>query len=115
MAKKKNQILTKVPPTTLTGKALEHWDRIMPVLVADGLCNKLDVPIIESACELYARYLTGIEEDDEGKAPLKCLQMYIGIMEKYGATPKSRQVMKLAEKTEKDKESDDLLKEFRMR
>lgn len=88
----------------------------MPALVADGSVNMLDVPIVESACELYARYQLALMNEEDGESPLGYIKTYVAIMEKYGATAKARQVMKMAVKSEpKDKESSDILKEFRMR
>lgn len=115
MARKKNNILKKVPPTRLTGLALEHWNQIMPALVADEAVTLLDVSIVESACELYAKYRLAIESDDPKEAPLGYIKTYVGIMEKYGATPKARKAMQIAPTENRDRESADLLKEFSMR
>ena len=116
MPKKKNNLLKKVPETRLTGLALEHWNKIMPALVADEAVNMLDVPIVESACELYARYQLALVDDESGESPLGYIKTYVSIMEKYGATAKARQVMKISTKDEtSDKESVQLLKEFKMR
>ena len=114
MAKKKNSLLKKIPETDLSGLALKHWQKIMPPLVDDGLVNQLDVPIIESACEMYAQYQENLGKED-AESPLGYLKVYVSIMEKYGATAKARQAMKLAEPAAKDKESKDLIDEFRRR
>lgn len=112
MAKKKSKALDKVPPTTLLGRALEHWGTIMPVLVSDGVVRKIDVPIIEAGCEMYARYLHSLELDEGGDA-ITYLKTYIGIMEKYGATQKARYSMKLPTNPPKEKSEDSsILKEF---
>lgn len=113
--KKKSNLLTKVPPTNLTGFALEHWNTIMPVLVADEMAHKIDVPILESACELYARYKEALMNGEDGESPLGYIKTYIAIMEKYGATQKARQVLKLGAPEVKDKESAELLEEFKNR
>lgn len=114
--KKKSNLLTKVPATALTGVALDHYNSIMPVLVADELANKLDVAIIESACEIYAQYKAALLNAEDGDSPLGYIKAYVAIMEKYGATPKARQAMKIAEAPPaKDKEAQELLADFKNR
>lgn len=112
MAKKKSKALDKVPATALLGRALEHWDRIMPVLVSDGVVKQIDVTIIEAACEMFARYQHALELD-EGDDAIKYLKMYVTLVEKYGATQKARYTMKLPTTPVKEKSEDSsILKEF---
>lgn len=115
MPRKKNNSLKKVPPTRLTGLALEHWNQIMPALVADEAVTLLDVSIVESACELYAKYQVAMNKEDGTASPLGFIKTYVSIMEKYGATPKARKAMQIAPAENRDRESADLLKEFNMR
>lgn len=113
MAKKKNNLLKSVPETELTGLALKHWNKIMPNLVADGMVNNLDIPIIESACEVYAQYQEHLGDEEASESPLAYLKVYVGIMEKYGATAKARHSMKMAEPNAKsDKKDRELLDAF---
>lgn len=112
MAKKKSKTLDRVPETYLTDQALEHWNKIMPVLISDGVVKQVDVPIIEAGCEMYARYLHSLELD-EGDDAIKYLKMYIAIVEKYGATQKARHTMKLETAAVKEKKEDaEIMKEF---
>lgn len=112
---KKNAVLLKVPATRLTGDAKQHWDEIMTVLVTDKVVKKVDIPIIESACEVYAQYQSMLSSEDPSKA-LPFLKAYLSIMEKYGATEKARHSMQMEKAViKKDNDSDDLLKEFKIR
>lgn len=112
MARKKSKTLDRVPETYLTGEARSHWDRIMPVLISDGVIKQIDVPIIEAGCEMYARYLHSLELD-EGDDAVRYLKMYIAIVEKYGATQKARHAMKLETAAVREKKEDaEIMQEF---
>lgn len=115
MAKKKSKTLDKVPPTSLSGDALAHWDTIMPVLISDGVIKQIDVPIIEAACEMYAKYHQSLLLDEGGEA-IAYLKMYVSLTEKYGATQKARYSMKLPSAPTKEKKEDaEVMKEFAAR
>ena len=115
MAKKSDETLAKMPPTKLTGRALDHWNEIVPALIKDKSLKKIDVPLIESACEIFVMYqdmLAGEKPQDA----LPFLKTYLSIMEKFGATKKSRHSMKMEEKAvQKNSEETDLLKDFKNR
>lgn len=105
--KKKNNALSKVPPTSLTDEALKHYQRIMPTLIANGVVTDIDVPILESACELFAEY----KKDISGG--LNYINAYIKIMERYGATEKARFSMKIAKQAKKkDSKEKSIMEEF---
>lgn len=115
MPKKADDVLAKMPQTRLTGRALEHWNEIVPALIKDKSMKKIDVPLIESACEIFVMYqemLQGLKPQDA----LPFLKTYLSIMEKFGATKKSRHSMKMEEKAvQKNSEENDLLKDFKNR
>lgn len=112
MAKRKSKTLDRVPATSLSGDALLHWNTIMPVLISDGVIKQIDVPIIEAACEMYAKYQQSLLIDEGGDA-IAYLKMYVGLVEKYGATQKARYSMKLPTAPPKEKKEDlEVMKEF---
>lgn len=112
---RKNGVISKVPATKLEGDARNHYEEIMEVLVKDKVIKKIDIPIIESACEVYAQYQSMLESEDPSKS-LPFLKAYLSIMEKYGATEKARHSMQMErEATKRDSDGNDLLKEFKVR
>ena len=112
---RKNGVISKVPATRLEGDARNHYQEIMEVLVKDKVVKKIDIPIIESACEVYAQYQSMLESEDPSKS-LPFLKAYLSIMEKYGATEKARHSKKIERKAKRrDSDSNDLLKEFKVR
>ncbi len=91
----KIKTVKKVPETRLDGNAKEHWDRILPGLIASGVVKEVDIPLLEAACKLYAQF------EDEGEvAPLKA---YLSIMEKFGVTEKGRALLKMKKEEKKVK------------
>ena len=65
---RKNGVLSKVPTTRLEGEARDHYQEIMEVLIKDKVIKKIDIPIIESACEVYAQYQSMLESEDPSKS-----------------------------------------------
>lgn len=96
-----NSVLTKKPEASswLKGKAKEHYDKIMPLLIKDGVVCAVDAPVIESACELYADFLEAEKVSDKKSA----IAGYVSIMSTFGVTYKARKMLEIAKK-DKDKE-----------
>lgn len=90
----KIKTIKKVPETELTGGAREHWEKVLPPLVASGVVKEVDIPLLEAACKLYSQF------EEEGEiAPLKA---YLTIMEKFGVTEKGRSSLKMKKEEKKE-------------
>ncbi len=94
-ARKKDQPLRVAPPAPdyLGPIGREHWSSLFSSLVAMKLATELDKPVIEMACTQYEKFRTAGSDKEQQAA----IVSYIRIMSKYGATPKDRRIMKLAE------------------
>lgn len=55
-------------PSSLSEKAKEHWDWIVPMLVDEEVLKPIDLPIIAAACDLYADYLAAKNLSDKKAA-----------------------------------------------
>ena len=91
----KIKTVKKVPETELTGRALAHWNKILPPLIASGVVAEVDIATLEIACELYSRF-----EEEEDIAILKA---YLSLMEKFGVTEKGRAGLKMKREEKKEK------------
>ena len=99
-----NAILQKTPNPSawLTQRAKEHFKYIMPLLIKDGVVCVVDVPVIESACELYAVFQDRNEKLSDRKS---AIASYISIMSAFGVTYKARKALAIS-KESSSQESD---------
>lgn len=49
-------------PASLDGEARKFWDRIAAELAPLGLLGKIDVPLLESLCEMHSLYAAALAE-----------------------------------------------------
>jgi hypothetical protein len=94
-ARKKDQPLRVAPqaPDYLGEIGRDHWASLFSSLVAMKLATELDKPVIEMACSQYEKFRTAGTDREQQAA----ISSYLKIMSKYGATPKDRRIMKLAQ------------------
>ena len=105
MARKKEQMLTKVPPAPeyLGTIGRDHWTALFSSLVQMKLATELDKPVIEMACSMYEQYRTAESDRDKQSS----IASYLRIMAKYGSTPKDRKMMKLTDSKSSGSRSND--------
>lgn len=96
-----NAILQKTPEPAgwLSERAKKHFRYIMPLLIKDGVVCSVDVPVIESACELYAKFQDSELKLSDRKA---AIASYISIMSSFGVTYKARKQLELMKADKKD-------------
>lgn len=111
MARKTDtSILCKVPKPHgwLSEGAKKHYDEIVPLLIGEGVVKYKDIPLLESACELFAIWRG---ENGEPFAIRKsALQQYQKIMTEYGVTYKASKQLALLDKQDKKDEVDERYK-----
>lgn len=116
------------PPQSLSKRAAEKWDEIVPAMLSAGLVSVVDAVILKDAfvsydiaqdClekvdayDTYGEYLRGVDKTKQ----INLLDCYIQhmnrfhkIMMKFGVTPEARTRMRVKPK---EKEDGDLLKEL---
>ncbi len=116
------------PPPSLSDRASEKWDEIVPAMLSAGLVSVVDAVILKDAfvsydiaqdClekvdgyDSYGEYLRGVDKTKQ----INLLDSYIQhmnrfhkIMMKFGVTPEARTRMRVKPK---EKDDGDLLKEL---
>lgn len=96
-----NAILQKTPEPAgwLSAEAKVHFRYIMPLLIKDGVVCSVDIPVIESACELYAKFQDSDLKLSDRKSAIAA---YISIMSAFGVTYKARKQLELMKDEKKD-------------
>lgn len=103
------------PPQRLTGKALDKWRELVPVLQSCGIFTKADADAFANYCELWAEWCDArddinkngsVNEDGDRLRPIAkresdLSQRLIRIASEFGMTPSSRSSVKVGETTEK--------------
>lgn len=104
-AEDRNKELTRViaAPEYLKDFALQHWDRIIPLLVGDKMICPIDVGAIEMACQFYDDYRKAENLRDRKSAA----DGYMKIMRDYGLTFASRDRLKVEDKPASKDELDE--------
>ena len=99
-----NAILAIKPQAAdwLSEEARKHYDKIMPLLIKDKVVCAVDVPIIEAACDCYARFI----ESDSFSDKKAAISLYERLMSSFGVTYKARKALALT-KDDKKQEVDE--------
>lgn len=79
-------------PSWLSNDAAEHFGWVMPLLIADEVVCKLDIPVVCMACEAFAKFLNAEKFSDQKAAAL----LYERLMSSFGVTFKAREQLDLA-------------------
>ncbi len=110
---RENKIIDQAPyaPKDLSEKAAAHWNEIMPVLVADRVVCSIDIPLIKMTCEIYAKYLQAVSENDF-KTMKDSIFSYKNLMILFGATHKARQSLKIASSAVKQAREKEVKQDF---
>lgn len=96
MPRTQNRLVTRSEPAPegMGSIAKEHWNDLIGRLAGDGVVRYIDLPIIRMACDVYERYIRSLKDGDFALMS-NSIKLYIQIMEKFGATEKARQSIKL--------------------
>lgn len=76
-------------PEWLDSYGKNCWERIVPPLVKEHLVYRVDLPILEAACDFYSRYRQSKSLNESKTA----LTTFVKLLADFGITPKAREAL----------------------
>ena len=107
--KMEDRAVPPVPPKSLGTIGQDLWRETVVYLMQKKNFSQLDYHVLEIAGKAYEDWRTARTADEATRAA----KLFIGIMQKFGATPYARQKIASREQTKKQSASDrDVLEDY---